>query len=666
MYLLITLCTIFAQVSAEAPALDALNDVFEGQPANEMMQRYLTEEILTALESRKARYEELKTPEEVYAYQKELKAFFVDQLGGFPERVPLNAQTLDSGETEWFRYEKIIFESRPNFFVTGLLYLPKDIGPWPGVIVPCGHSIEGKASDPYQRISMLLAASGMAALCYDPVGQGERYTYLKEDGSNEFGSTLEHTLIGVGAILTGTNTAGYRVWDGMRAIDYLQSRSDIIADRIGCTGNSGGGTLTSYLMALDERIVCAAPSCYLTTFEKLVTTIGPQDAEQNIFGQIAGGLDHADYVHLRAPKPTLICAATQDFFDINGTWQTFREAKRIYSRLGFSERVDLIENDDTHGFARPQREAAARWMSRWLLGIDRVITEPDFTVFTKDEALCTPEGQVLLRDNARSVLDLNLERAEQLEEKCSTFRKGKDDGAYRDKIRELIGLSEKKESAAKIIHPEDKSANSATKEFFVIQSEPGIFLRSCLVKPEEFTGGYVIICEDTNLETTLANDKLLDGLLSAGHTLCVVELRGFGETAGGSSGDNWRKYVGAEWKDYFLAYLLGKSYVGMRAADIMAITEVLRNLEERSFYLYASGQATVPALHAAALHPGLFVHTTLRHGIASWMDVVREPRAGQQLINSVHNALSWYDLPDLANLIPQEQLSILDPQTPRF
>ena len=94
-------------------------------------------------------------------------------------------------------------------------------------------------------------------------------------------------------------------------------------------------------MAVDDRIVCAAPSCYITTMEKLLTTLGPQDAEQNIVGQIAFGMDHADYLMLRAPKPTLICAATRDYFDITGTWETFRQAKRFYERLGFPERVDL-------------------------------------------------------------------------------------------------------------------------------------------------------------------------------------------------------------------------------------------------------------------------------------------------------------------------------------
>lgn len=662
---LLIICMMVAQtIAAEAP-LVSLKGIFDGQPPNEMMKRYLMDQALAALEIRKKHYEEIKDVDAFLAYQKDLHAFFVDQLGGFPERTPLNPTTVGQGETEWFRYEKIIFESRPRFFVTAILYLPKGDGPWPGVIVPCGHSANGKGMDAYQRISMLLAANGMAAFCYDPIGQGERYSYLKEDGTNEFGSTLEHTIVGMGAILTGTSTAGYRVWDGMRAIDYLQSREDIIADRIGCTGNSGGGTLTSYLMALDERIQCAAPSCYLTNFEKLLTTIGPQDAEQNIYGQIAKGLDHPDYILLRAPKPTLICSATSDFFAIDGTWQTFREAKRMYSRLGYSERVDLIENDDKHGFNRPQREAAARWMSRWLLDKDQVITEPEFTAFTDEEVRCAPRGQVMLLEGARSVLDLNRQRAEEAVEKRASFRQRVDDDAFRAKVRELIGLPEQAASKAEVTPAPGFTGDAATREMLFISPEPGISLRVYLMKPSAFTGDYVLMCGEEPLENTV-NDKRITELLEAGHTVCCVELRGMGETAGVSAAADWSKQLGADWQDYFLAYLLGKSYVGMRVADIYAVATYLREREERPVRLYASGEAVVPALHAAALRPELFVHVTLEGGIPSWSEVVNAPRAARQLINTVHDALSWYDLSDLENMIPADKVTVQHPVVPLF
>lgn len=659
-------CLVVAGSAGAVENIASLQGVLEGYPPSEMMKRYLTDQALALLAARTERYEALETAEDVRVYQSDLRSFFIQQLGGLPERTPLNAQVVGQGEREWFRYEKIIFESRPGFYVTGMLYLPKTAGPWPGIIVPCGHAANAKAMDAYQRISMLLAANGMASLCYDPIGQGERYTFLKEDGTHELESTLEHTVLGVGAILTGTSTAAYRVWDGMRAMDYLQSRPDILADRIGCTGNSGGGTLTSYLMALDERIYCAAPSCYITSFEKLLTTIGPQDAEQNIYGQIARGLNHSDYLNLRAPRPTLICAATQDFFDITGTWQAFRESKRLFSRLGYSERVDLIENDDKHGYAKPQREAATRWMCRWLLEQDRVINEPEFTVFTDDEMRCTPGGQVMQMEGAVSVLDLNRQRAQGLAEQRSAYRKTVDDEAFRQKVGELIGIREADDFKVEAIPVPTPAGITGTGEMIFLKPEPGILLRVYLVKPAAFTGDYVILCQEGPLETALAGENPGTALLQGGHAVCWVELRGMGETAGGSAAAGWANEVGPDWQDYFTAYLLGRSYVGMRVEDIYAVATYLRSREDRAVRLFAMGQAVVPALHAAALNPAVFSNVTLVGGIPSWTDVVNTPRARQQLMNAVHDALSWYDLPDLERLLPEGMLFVKDAGVPLF
>src|SRR4029079_9503120 len=199
----------------------------------------------------------------------------------------------------------------------------------------------------------------------------------------------------------------------MRAIDYLISRDDING-RIGFTGCSGGGTLTSYVMALDERVACAAPSCYLTQFPRPVETIGPQDAEQNIFGQIAAGLDQPDYVLLRAPKPTLISSTTGDFFDIQGAWDTYRQAKRIFTRLGYAERVDLVEADGGHGVQPGNLVGITRWMRRWLLGKDDAVALDSIKVLPEADVLCTERGQVMLLPGELSVFELNAEMEQRL------------------------------------------------------------------------------------------------------------------------------------------------------------------------------------------------------------------------------------------------------------
>src|SRR5207248_6037523 len=273
----------------------------------------------------------LKTPDDVRRRQKELRERFVEALGGFPPRTRLNGRTIGTLKGDGFRVERVVYESRPNHHVTALFYLPEGKTPFPGVLMPCGHSANGKAAEAYQRACILMAKNGLAVLCYDPIGQGERIQLLDRQGKPAIaGSTSEHTMAGVGALLVGSSTATYRIWDGLRSLDSLASRPEVDPKRLGCTGNSGGGTLTAYLMALDDRIVAAAPSCYITSLERLFATIGPQDAEQNITGQVAFGMEHADYLLMHAPRPTLICAASKDFFDNQGTWTTYREATLVY------------------------------------------------------------------------------------------------------------------------------------------------------------------------------------------------------------------------------------------------------------------------------------------------------------------------------------------------
>ncbi len=230
------------------------------------------------------------------------RAFFLQSLGDLPVRTPLNTHVVGTLRRDGYHVEKVIFESRPGHHVTANFYVPHGKPPYPGVLLPCGHSDNGKAYEQYQRVAILLAKSGMAVLCYDPIGQGERYQRLDDQGKPVVRGTTEHTMAGIGALLVGRQEASYRIWDGLRALDYLAGRPEVDPRRLGCTGNSGGGTLTAYLMALDDRIAVAAPSCYITSLERLFATIGPQDAEQNITGQVAAGMEHADYLTLRGAE----------------------------------------------------------------------------------------------------------------------------------------------------------------------------------------------------------------------------------------------------------------------------------------------------------------------------------------------------------------------------
>ena len=137
---------------------------------------------------------------------------------------PLNPRRLGEIDRGEYVIEKIIFESRPEFYVTANLYRPKTVsGRLPAVAVSCGHSAAGKAGETYQLFCRLLARDGLIALIYDPVGQGERLQLWDDEkqASAVGPGTAEHNALGRQCALVGLNLMQYRVWDARRAIDYL-------------------------------------------------------------------------------------------------------------------------------------------------------------------------------------------------------------------------------------------------------------------------------------------------------------------------------------------------------------------------------------------------------------------------------------------------------------
>jgi len=633
-----------------------------------MFDTWIKSAAYAALDQRKAAFEKVKTPAHVAAWQQQRRDFFLRQLGGFPERVPLNAKvvgTMDGGD---YRVERVIFESQPQHHVTGLMYLPKTPPPYPGVILPCGHSTNGKGGETYQRASILLAKNGLATLCYDPIGQGERAQVLKPDGKAALGSTTEHTLVGLGAILVGRNVATYRIWDGMRAIDYLQSRPDIDPQRIGCTGNSGGGTLTSYLMALDDRIVAAAPSCYLTTFRKLLERQGAQDGEQNIFGQIGFGMEHGDYVIMRAPKPTLMCVATRDMFDIVGSWDSFREAKRAYGRLGFGNHVEIVETDEPHGFTTQLRVGATRWMRRWLLRIDDDIVEPDFPIRKDPEIECSPKGQVMLMPGERSVFDLNAEVERKLAAGRRTLWTQKPKAEMLQTVREIARVRRLGElpplaqrAAGSVERPGYRIAKLA------LEPEAGIVLPALAFLPSEPAGDACLYLHAEGKHADATPGGPIERLVKQGHLVLAVDLRGLGETQD-TSNRFYRGAFGPLAGDFYHAYLVGRSMVGLWAETRWFAARFLAGYEARGWgrrlHLVGVGAAGIPALHAAALEPEVFASVTLRRTLASWSSVVPDPKAMGELVTTVHGALRAYDLPDLVASLGAGKVRIEQPAGP--
>src|SRR5208337_2883312 len=155
----------------------------------------------------------------------------------------------------------------------------------------------------------------------------------------------EHGITGIPEYLLGRNMAREMIWDGMRALDYLASLPEVDPARIGMTGSSGGGTLTTYISMLDPRVKAASIVCFITSLPQKIAARSldvEADPEQDIPGLLANGIDETEFLGMIAPRPVQIGAARHDFFPIAGTRQTFSEVQSLYKKLGEPERIKMV------------------------------------------------------------------------------------------------------------------------------------------------------------------------------------------------------------------------------------------------------------------------------------------------------------------------------------
>lgn len=621
--------------------------------AEAMMRTKLLSEIDAAKEKWIATYNTLKTKEDVEAYQQRLLKEFREALGPMWDHdAPLNVQITGKTTREKFRVENVIFESVPKVYVTGALFLPLEERfkpPYPAMLIVCGHSSNGKAYELYQSLGILAAVNGLAAFVMDPIDQGERYQYLNAEGKPVTQSVPAHNLVQAGSILVGRNTATFEVWDGMRAIDYLQSRPDIIADKIGVCGTSGGGTQSSYIMNLDERIALGAPSCYICNiFDDLTHNLGPQDGEQNIFGQLAFGMDHADYLFMRAPMPMLMCCATKDFFNCDDGWESYRYAVRIFSRLGYQNRISIVEKDADHGYSEEARVGTVRWALLWFTGRNDEITEHDQPLLTDAEILSIKSGKsVMTLPGALTSRDLNIALAQELE----PSRRAKWQDITAENAAALV-------RTRAILRPDDQLptakevATAAIEDGrdVVYETDPQIFLtsRENFGGDEKFDELTLVISDaGRNTESTQAAFANANGA-----KIAAVELRGYGDAQ--AIGRNYYAYnhFGTDGSDNCLAYLLGKTYVGMRADDLLAIANFYRAQHGvKKIRLVAEGYAGTIALIATIASPDAFESVKLEGDLPTWMEQLGREYGPIPLTNTIHGVLNDFDIDDLTGYL---------------
>jgi len=585
------------------------------------------------------------------ARRREQKARMIAALGGFPVRTPLNARTLAVIPRAGYRIEKVLLESLPGVYVTGLLYLPAAPGPHPAVVITCGHSNNGKNAAGYQRACVLAAQAGFAAFIYDPYEQGDR-RQPPAPGVKAIGNCDGHNAIGARAMLLGRSMAQLRIWDGMRAIDYVQSRSEVDAARIGYMGQSGGGTMTSLMMATDDRIRAAAPSCYLTNFRELCRHCGPQDAEQNIFGQLAFGLNHASYVFLQDIPVCIVCKYS-DFFPYYGTCATYDLVREVAGFLGTRDRYFLLAEPGPHGWIEATRTGSVQWMRHWLRGESILpdtarlrLLDYGFDLAKVDcglpenEASVPPTGQVCDLPGFRSIYDvLRDDLAKALAARRP--RTAAETSALVGRLAKIRNVSD----AHALEQPmgEETLPDGTRVRRWAHVYPDGLALPLVLFTPAHAQGAARLIVSPAGRGAAAPR---IAAALAEGCPVAVADL-----TAGGEIGAKKHPFyrVSRRYPAENVAqmlYLLGESLVGRRATDLLVLAAALTRITGAPPELEAEGNYAIPAAHARAFDPAAFASVAVRTPPPSWAEAVRGTD-DQPFENNVNGALLHYDWPDL-------------------
>jgi dienelactone hydrolase len=611
----------------------------------------------------------LKTKADAEAYVKDVQTRIADCFGRFPEKTPLNARVTGTVERDAYVIEKVIFESRPGFLVTANLYMPKGITtPRPGVVGSCGHSANGKAAEAYQAFAQGLARQGYVALIFDPIGQGERLQYAHVDAKTRPRVGVgEHLHAGNQQFLVGEFFGSWRAWDGIRALDYLLSRKEVDPRHIGITGNSGGGTMSTWLCGVEGRWTMAAPSCFVTTFRRNLENELPADTEQCPPRVLAHGLDHADFLAAMAPKPVVILAKERDFFDVRGSEEAYARLKALYKLLGAEENIRLFTGPTDHGYSIENREAMYRWFNA-VTKISDAESEPKLTI-EKDETLqCTPNGQVA-ELKSRTVFSFTVERSRELAK-----RRPKHDAASLAKaVRETLRLPAAKgvpdfrilRSLAGRKYP--KPAASV----YAVETEPNVFAlvyrladKRLDSRPARSAEPAILYVSHHSADAELREEPLIAEIAKTEpkSILYTVDVRGIGESRPDTCGAN--QFLSQYGSDYFYAIhslMLDRPYVGRKTFDVLRVLDWLGSFGHAEVHLVAKGWGTIPATFAALLSDAV-QRVTLKQSLGSFTAIAESEDYDWPLSTMPPNVLASFDLPDCHRALGAKKLRMIEPR----
>ena len=589
----------------------------------------------------------LTTPAAIHARQRWVRETFWKLVGGEPDRTPLEPQKVGSFERDGYRVEKVVYQSRPRFHISANVYIPTTgVPPYPAVLFQMGHSDNGKAYDLYQRCCQGLVRLGYVVLAFDPMGQGERVYYPDAAGTHTrlSSSDSEHTIPGKQMLLLGDSSTRLQVWDAVRSLDYLASLPMVDARRIGSTGQSGGGTLTMLLMAVDDRLA-AAVVCSGNTENVACANFNPpgstDDAEQDFVGSGPLGFDRWDTMYPFAPKPLLVSVSDKDFFGtyspryLSNGWEEFQKLQKVYAVLGQPGRLRWTDTPLPHSLEYDTRLEVYNWFGRWLKGEDRRIEQEPPVSPEPDKNLWVAESGNVVRSFG-GLTPFAMNKARVVEPTPAD-------------LRSLLGVAADADFQSKTLRR--VPSREVDIEAFQVASAPKVWVPAWLFVPRGRPASkpVVLVLDSAGRNRRWHEGELYQSLAVRGHVVCVADVRGIGDLApefGPGSPGYMRPHQSEE--DYtWGSLILGRPLLGQRVTDILALSFALRKhpvAAGRSLVVAARRHLTVPAVFAGALDSQIR-ELYLAGPLVSFRSIVETENYDHTFANFVPNLLKHTDLP---------------------
>lgn len=624
----------------------------------------------------------LKTKSDWLNRQALVKEKLLKLVGPFPEKTPLNARITGVLYKDGYRVEKIVYESMPNFYVTGCLFIPDKInGKVPAVLNVIGHNQEAFRAELYQRVFLNLVRKGIIVLAIDPVGQGEHVQYY--DSSINFSSigytVIEHCYLGNQCFLSGVSPCRYFIWDGIRGIDYLLTRDDVDPERIGVTGFSGGGTITAYIAAFDDRVSVSVACSWSTASRRQLETKGVQDAETIFVRGVAEGITFEDLLEVRAPKPTLLTFVSRDqYLSIQGARESFREAKKAYTLLGNENNLDLVEDDFEHWMTPKIRlKIYEFFIHHFDLPVDPA--EEEVPILPAAELTVTPSGQISTSLGGDMVFDVNKRETQELIKNLEKSRKdiARHLSGVLVKAKDISGYAVSEVSEYEAFLNGRYQREGYTLGKYAIKGQGDYVIPLLLFVPDGNAGKHpalVYLHPEGKAAGALPGGEI-EKLVRKGYIVAAVDIMGTGET---------RNTATRQLGPGYTAVLIGRSVVGIQAGDIVRTVGYLKSrddVDNNKVGALAVGETCLPLIHAAAFEPSID-NVTLIGSPISYRSIAMNRFYKIGLIENegggtghpyeidfswgIAGVLRGYDLPDLIGCIAPRKVVLADLQNQRL